>query len=245
MEYGLTASDLLNVWDRGRSQSPVDRALSLLRFATRESSREALAQFAIGRRDDELLKLRERIFGSRMTGRTNCPACGQPMEMNFTVAEVQTTLLPELPETCTEIFGDCEISFRLPNSSDLATLVPSDDLAVQKRRLVQRCVLKAKCSGQLVAADQLREDAVTALSERMSELDPQGDVQIALSCPQCCHRWNAPLDIVSFLWSEIHAWAVRLLQDVHALALAYGWRESDILAMNPWRRQAYLELIGQ
>jgi hypothetical protein len=105
--------------------------------------------------------------------------------------------------------------------------------------------LKAKCSGQLVAADQLDEDTVTALSERMSELDPQGDVQLALNCPLCSHHWDAPLDIVSFVWGEIHAWAVRLLHDVHALALAYSWRESDILAMSPWRRQAYLELIGQ
>jgi hypothetical protein len=79
----------------------------------------------------------------------------------------------------------------------------------------------------------------------MSELDPQGDVQIALNCTQCSHRWDAPLDIASFVWSEIHAWVVRLLNEVHALALAYGWRESDILAMSPWRRQAYLELIGQ
>ena len=45
-----------------------------------------------------------------------------------------------------------------------------------------------------------------------------------LTCPQCSHHWHAPLDIVSFVWSEIHAWAVRLLHDVHALALAYGWR---------------------
>jgi len=245
MEYAPTAADLLNVWERGRSQSPVERALSLLQVATRESPPEALAQFGIGRRDAELLKLRERIFGSRMTGHANCPACGQQMEMNFSVAEVQTTPLPELHETCTEIFGEYEITFRLPNSSDLATLVPGDDLAVQKRRLVQRCVLNAKCSGQLVAADPLPNDTVTALSERMSELDPQGDVQLALSCPLCSNRWDAPLDIVSFVWSEIHGWAVRLLHDVHALALAYSWRESDILAMSPWRRQAYLELIGQ
>jgi uncharacterized protein (UPF0212 family) len=243
MGYALTAADLLNVWERGRSQSPVHRSLSLLQVAIRESTREALAQVGIGRRDAELLKLREKIFGSCMTGHANCPACGQQMEMNFTVAEVQTTPLPELPETCTEIFGDCEISFRLPNSSDLATLVPGDNLAIQKRRLVQLCVLNAKSSGQPVVADQLLEDTVTALSERMSELDPQGDVQLALSCPQCSHHWDAPLDIASFVWSEIHAWAVRLLRDVHVLASAYGWRERDILAMSSWRRQAYLELI--
>jgi hypothetical protein len=245
MAYAPTAADLLNVWERGRSQSPVDRALSLLQVATRESPREALAQFAIGRRDAELLKLREKIFGPRMTGETDCPACGQQMEMNFTVAEVQTIPLPELPETCTEIFGDYEISFRLPNSSDLAALVPGDDLAVQKRLLVQRCVLSTKYSDHLVTSEQLDEETVTALSERMSELDPQGDVQLTLSCPQCSHRWDAPLDIASFVWSEIHAWAVRLLREVHSLASTYGWRESEILAMGSWRRQAYLELIGQ
>jgi hypothetical protein len=244
MEYAPTVADLLNVWERGRSQSPVDRGLSLLRLATRDS-RDALAQVSIGRRDAELLNLRDKIFGSRMRGHADCPACGQQMEMNFSVAEVQTTPLPELPEILTEIFGDCELSFRLPNSSDLAMLNPGDDLVIQKRQLVQLCVLNAKCGGQLVAADRLCEDTLTALSERMSELDPQGDVQLALSCPLCSHRWDAPLDIVSFLWSEIHAWAARLLHDVHALALAYGWRESDILAMSPWRRQAYLELIGQ
>jgi hypothetical protein len=53
------------------------------------------------------------------------------------------------------------------------------------------------------------------------------------------------LDIASYLWSEIHAWAGRMLRDVHALAAAYGWREADILAMSPWRRQAYLEMIRQ
>jgi hypothetical protein len=243
MGHALTAADLLNVWERGCSQSPVDRALSLLQVATRESPLEMLAQLGIGRRDAELLKLRETIFGLHMTGHANCPACGQQMEMNFTVAEVQTVPVPEVSETCTAKFGKYEINFRLPNSNDLATLVPDEDVATQKRQLAQRCVLNAKCSGQSLAAEQLPDDTVTALSEQMSELDPQGDMQLALNCPQCSHRWHAPLDIASFVWSEIHAWAVRLLHDIHALALAYSWRETDILAMSPWRRQAYLELI--
>jgi hypothetical protein len=245
MEYAPTAADLLNVWERGRSQSPVDRALSLLQVATRESPREALVQFGIGRRDAELLKLREKIFGSCMTGHADCPACGQQMEMNFAVAELQTTSLPKLRETYTEIFGEYEIGFRLPNSNDLATLVPGEDVATQKRGLVQSCVVNATRAGKPLATDQLPENVVCNLSERMSELDPQGDVQLALTCPQCRHHWQAPLDIVSFIWSEIHAWAVRLLRDVHVLASSYGWDEADILALSPWRRQAYLELIEQ
>ncbi|HSB10234.1 MAG TPA: phage baseplate protein, partial [Blastocatellia bacterium] len=31
---------------------------------------------------------------------------------------------------------------------------------------------------------------------------------------------------------------------VHTLASAYGWRESDILNLSPWRRQLYLTLVN-
>jgi hypothetical protein len=79
----------------------------------------------------------------------------------------------------------------------------------------------------------------------MAEADALGDVQLALTCPQCGHEWQAPFDIASFLWTEINAWAHRTLQDVHELARAYGWREADILALSPWRRQVYLEMISQ
>ena len=37
---------------------------------------------------------------------------------------------------------------------------------------------------------------------------------------------------------------VRFLRDVHTLASTYGWREADILALSPWRRQYYLALIA-
>ncbi len=243
MGYAPTAADLLNVWECGRSHSPMDRALSLLKLGHSEEKPEDLAELKIGERDARLLELRGNLFGSRIAGRADCPACSQSIEVSFTVSEVQTVPGSEVPETCAAKFGNYEINFRLPNSNDLASLAPGDDIATGKRRLVQRCVLSAKSCGRPVGADQLPEDTVTALSERMSELDPQGEVQLALSCPQCSHCWHAPLDIASFVWSEIHAWAVRLLRDVHVLASAYGWRERDILAMSPWRRQAYLELI--
>jgi len=243
MEHAFSAAELLNVWEQARSLPPADCALSLLTLVDRETPREQLAQFSVGRRDAALLKLREGVFGSRMTGHASCPACGQPMEMSFTVAEVRSPPPSEPAEPFTADFGEHEIRFRLPNSSDLASLVPGEDLAIQKRRLIQRCVLDATHQGQPLAADELPGDTVSAISERMSELDPQGDVQLALSCPQCAHRWHAPLDVASFVWSEIQAWAVRLLRDVHVLASAYGWREADILALSPWRRQAYLEFL--
>jgi hypothetical protein len=240
-----SAADLLNVWERGRSQAPMDRTLSLLTLGHSGTKSEDFARLRIGERDARLLELRGRVFGSRIAGRADCPACGESIEMSFTISEIQSMPASDVPETCTAKFGKYEINFRLPDSNDLATIVPGGDIATQKRRLVQSCVLDAKYSGQPVAANQLPEDTVAALSERMSELDPQGDVQLALSCPQCSHRWQAPLDIASFMWKELHAWATQLLRDVHVLASAYGWNEADILGMSPWRRQAYLEFIEQ
>jgi hypothetical protein len=39
-------------------------------------------------------------------------------------------------------------------------------------------------------------------------------------------------------------WVRRLLREVHTLALAYGWREADILNMSARRRRFYLEMAG-
>ena len=38
-----------------------------------------------------------------------------------------------------------------------------------------------------------------------------------MACPACGHGWQARFDVVSFLWSEIDAWAGRMLRDVHTL----------------------------
>jgi hypothetical protein len=49
-------------------------------------------------------------------------------------------------------------------------------------------------------------------------------------------------DVADYLWQELHAWAKDVLRSVHALAVAYGWREADVLALSPTRRRIYLEL---
>jgi hypothetical protein len=83
---------------------------------------------------------------------------------------------------------------------------------------------------------------VREVVERIAALDPQADTRIDLSCPDCHHGWSEVFDVVSFFWTEIDAWARRLLRDVNVLARAYGWREHDILAMSTMRRQLYLAM---
>jgi hypothetical protein len=116
-------------------------------------------------------------------------------------------------------------------------------VAENQRQLLRRCVLAAKKGAALVASDDLPADVAQVISAKMALSDPQADVQLALACPQCSHRWTTTFDILSYFWTELTEWAMRRLREVHALALAYGWSEADILGLSPSRRQSYLEMI--
>ncbi len=98
--------------------------------------------------------------------------------------------------------------------------------------------------GRLRAAAELPESALATLVDVLAERDPQAETRLLLTCAACGHRWSALFDVVSFFWTELGARAERLLVEVHALARAYGWRETDILAMGESRRHFYLELVS-
>ena len=237
----LTAAELLSLWERGLAQPPARRGVLLLGAASDLADAKRLS---IGQRDARLLELRERLFGSEMTGLAACPACAEKVELQFQVSDIRATESAETPDRLVVNLDGVETEFRLPNSIDLDRLDATADLAANRRLLLESCLLSARRDGQNVDASELPETVVVAVAQRMAGADPQGDVRLELRCPRCAHEWQAPLDIVTFLWAELHAWALRLLREVHALASAYGWREADILALSPWRRQAYLDLLG-
>ncbi len=239
----LTAQQLLAVWESGQGRSPAERALALLAAACPATSLESLARLSIGQRDARLLRLREWAFGSQLAGIADCPQCGERLEMSFAADDIRAGEENESSEPLSLGVEDYELSFRLPNSSDLMAASNGGDRNAIKQTLIERCVLRASHRGAATMIAQLPESVVTAISERMVEADPQADVQLELDCPGCGHEWRAAFDIVSFFWSEIGVWAKRVLREVHILASAYGWREDDILAMSPWRRQIYLEML--
>jgi hypothetical protein len=100
-------------------------------------------------------------------------------------------------------------------------------------------------NGDEVELPSLPDEVSEAVVAEIARHDPQGDIRFDLVCPDCSHRWEAIFDIVTFAWNEIGAWAGRLLRQVHTLARAYGWREAEILALSPFRRRLYLEMLGE
>src|ERR1700730_4652066 len=97
----LSATELLKVWESGRSQVPLQRALTMLAAACPEASPDSLASLTIGQRDQRLLELREVMFGSEVTGVTDCPACGENIELNFKCSDIHPTAEPEPPTELT------------------------------------------------------------------------------------------------------------------------------------------------
>jgi hypothetical protein len=234
----------LAVWDAGHSQRPERWALTALAQAEPGADINELAELSVGQRDARLLALRCQLFGSRLALVENCPGCGEDLEVELDALEL---LLPvaEIPDVDLVLRGaGCRVCFRLPNSRDLIAAAECGDLLQAQALLVERCVTSAHQGDDAIAAAALPPGVAEALSNRMSELDPQADLHLALSCAECRHQWRVAFDILPFLWSELNAWATRILRDVHQLASAYGWSEADILALKPSRRRQYLAMVG-
>jgi hypothetical protein len=68
-------------------------------------------------------------------------------------------------------------------------------------------------------------------------------LRVQATCPDCGGRLDCSLDVVSFVLEEIRRRARRLLREVHVIASAYHWSESEILALPEERRRRYLSLI--
>jgi hypothetical protein len=240
----LSATELLDLWERGLRQPPARRALALLEAAQPDLRPSEIAALPIGRRDAHLLELRELLLGGDLTVVIGCPACGEQLDSTFRTVDLRAEATAVEPAQGLEVDG-YRVAFRLPASDDLIALSRATDRAAARRMLLDRCVLEAERNGERTDAASLPEHVVAAVAARMAAADPQADVELALSCPACEHAWHAAFDVAGFFWQEIHAWAKSTLRSVHALARTYGWRETDVLALSPTRRQIYLELARQ
>jgi hypothetical protein len=238
----LSARDLLKVWEAGEHRHPLDRALTILAAACPELSWDELAALSVGQRDARLLAVREQTSGPRLEGFVECPLCAEELEFGVMVADLRAAE-PSTREEAWELrIWDLSLRFRLPDSLDLGAAAACPDPAAARGLLARRCVLQASRDGKAVAPEELPASVVSTLGEQMVEHDPQAEVLLDLRCPVCEHRWEALFDVASFLWEELAAQAERLLREVHALAGAYGWSETEILGLNARRRRYYLEM---
>lgn len=232
----FSSAQLLDLWETARAQHPLDRALTILAAGAPEISRSQLAQLSIGERDALLMQLRALVCGSQAEGFAECPRCGEELEVPLDTAAFHppNEFSDETPKF---EFAGRQISFRLPDSRDLAAVVRAPDSHAGLNILLDRCLSPNE-------SDFSGEEIVERFGEALLAADPRAEISLQLQCPACAHRWSALFDIGEFFWQEIAARARGLVREIDALARAYGWTETEILRLSPQRRQTYLDLIA-
>jgi len=245
----LSATQLLALWDAGQTRHPIDRALLALALAMPEEVPDELADRPLGWREVNLLALRNATFGSALDGYAPCPCCGSLMEFSLDGA----ALLDELPAPPSEARIEFDgRQWRLPSSRDQAMIFDAPDAETAVRKLLERCRIDEIPAPDGTAAVNAKNDPkimasatlIGELESRMEAIDPAANIRLGMQCSDCGHIWEAVLDVGSCFWDELSTRARQLLESVHRLASAYGWREADILALSPARRAAYLNMIG-
>ncbi|HEY3004701.1 MAG TPA: hypothetical protein VGJ44_20305 [Kribbellaceae bacterium] len=239
-------TELLAAWEIGLTlpTSSAQRAALLHALARPGRAADELLGIPVGTRDAELLGLRAALFGDVLSVRIGCPACGADLEFDVDATALAGAAPDADPEPLTD--GDWTVRFRLPTPADLLAVrelaaAGAEDV---RRSLAARLVLDARRGDRAVRAGRLPERVVHRLAEAVAAADPAADISFAMACPDCGADVRAQLDIATYLWDELDAWARTTLADVHALASSYGWTEPDVLALSPLRRRYYLELAG-
>jgi hypothetical protein len=232
----LNNRDCLELWEQGAALHPLDRGLLALGAALHGTSDTLLADWPMGRCNAALLELRCASFGPQLRAWTACTQCKERLEFALDGRELTPSNAVGDRERAEPIVLNGQ-RYRLPTVRDLARAAQESDPGSAAALLVEACRVSGELTQPCASAD------IEELERQMALADPLAEIVIDLECPACGHENHSPLDIASFLWTEIAARAKRLLRDVHVLAAAYGWTEHAVLALSDQRRAFYLELV--
>jgi hypothetical protein len=237
----LAAAQMVALWDLGAAD-PVTAAGVLLRAAGDDSA-DGMHGMTLGQRDARLLDLRCGTFGPTVKGLVVCPVCGQRLSLAVDRSQLSREPPGEVAVGATVVVevGDLRVEARLPDGTALQAAAACADVETARRALVGHCIVKAWTGAGPWPVDWLDADVLAAVGDALVAADPQSEVRLGLVCAACGHQWPATFDVASFLWAEVSTMAVRLLDEVHVLASAYGWSEDQVLALSSRRRRHYLE----
>jgi hypothetical protein len=242
----------------GAATLPVERATALLARCVTQlgghecSGTEQIRDLSMGDREALLLHVRRMTFGERIDCTLDCPACAERMDFQLRAQELMVSTAegpqPRYEEDFLLDGVKFRARFRLPTGTDVETVLRTEhgDPEQAAHALLFRCVewIHGLDGGAGLSGEAWPVELVAQITARMSELDPQSEIRLQLTCPACEHVFEALFDTSDYFLRELSSRERRLYEDVHQLALAYHWSEAEILQMPPRRRKVYLDLLA-
>jgi hypothetical protein len=227
--HGLPDDALvLDAWEQSNGRERPWRELALLE-STGDLSRDEWERMPVGERDRRLLALRISLFGRWIACEMRCPACEERLELELDGDSLMTIGAP----TADADADPSDVRVRPPDSRDVAAAMDALDPA---EAILERCV----DAGPRPLSEHDRAAAI----RRMAELDPGAEIWLEATCPVCGSTGNVQIDPAAIVVEEVDRHARQVLREVDQLARAYGWRESDVLALGRERRHAYRGLAA-
>jgi hypothetical protein len=239
MTPGRINEHVLQVWESGLGRPTAERALLALEIMSVED--RPAASDPLFARDAALIALRIALVGAPLDAVVRCPACETEFDLPLDLSVFDR--VPPVAEPVSVEEDGFAATVRPPVTQDLLDLPPGLSPDTFAAALFERCVATATFHGSPVDPASLPPAIRTAAAMALSARDMESPFA-SLACDQCGHAWQAPLDIARVLLRDIDTRARRQLDEVHRIASAYHWGESDILALSPARRRFYLEAIG-
>jgi hypothetical protein len=203
-------------------------------------SEDTVRNLTAGDREALLLHVRRITYGDRIELVVDCPMCRQHMDISVMTSQLLVAPYPSAPLFRRRVVKTADrrsvLRFRLPTGADLEASVQSLDEPAGAEFILARCLQHGDRTGPLPAL-------LPSVDRLMAELDPQAELRFNLRCPECEAPFLAVLDMARHLWRQVAIQARALLWEVHTIASAYHWSESEILALSPLRRKRYLDML--
>ena len=227
----LDPLELLDLFDRCGSAPAIERSAALISLAYPHD--DALRETP-GRRNSRLMEIRRVNLGRRMLCLTSCRSCAQTLEIEIDTldfADHRSTALKAVEHVSVEHDG-YTLNFRLPVMADIQASARSASPLIK---------LLTSCAIDLPREIRIDDpELLDKVSDAFDAADPLGCIVLETRCPACFTVTQPVLDPAGLVWHEFASLARRLEDDVHVLARAYGWRESEILDLPPARRSRYV-----
>jgi len=212
-------------------------------------NREQIRSLNVGDREALLLQLRQLSFGNRFDCVVSCPFpdCQEKLDLELRAGELLQSVAPRQMDVHEAQLKDgettCTVRFRLATGDDQEAVIElaRRDYLAAGDVLLRRCVDRVGGSGTVV--EEMPSALKEQLGERMSELDPQAEVRLKVTCSACGRVFDALFDVASYLLHELQAGMRNLLHEVHLLAYHYHWGLAEILGMSARTRHQFLRLL--